>query len=360
MNQQSTTRAYALRVPKKQGEKAIRLTISLGLLDKRLKIIQENGSLLVPLVQKPSSRHVEKIRKVLDSFEIVIQSFIAQTKHTESALDIAADHLPRHLLASFPRAVDFVGEIAIVEIPSELTEYRNFVGEAILKAHKNVQTVLAKSSAVGGVCRLREYEVIAGLPDMETIHREHGCRYLVDLSKVYFSPRLSHEHLRVASQVKEKEIVVDMFAGVGPFSVLIAKICSEVKVYAVDVNPDAVMHLEKNIIVNGVLGKVTPILGDIRKIVHEKLRGTADRVIMNLPESAVKYVDVACEALKPEGGTVHYYEFAEGLNAVEAAKNHLTEAVSRTRRTIRRFSSARIVREVAPYKWQVALDANIR
>ena len=360
MNQLSTITAYALKVPKKQGEKAVRLSISLGLLDKRLKIIQENGSLLVPLVQKPCSGHVEEIRKVLDSFEIVVQRFVAQTKYPKSALDIAAERLPPNICASFPRAIDFVGGIAIVEVPSELTEYRNVVGEAVLKAHKNVQTVLAKSGAVEGVCRLREYEVIAGLPNMETVHREHGCRYFVDLSKVYFSPRLSHEHHRVASLVKEKETVVDMFAGVGPFSVLIAKLRSEVKVYAVDVNPDAVRYLEKNIVANGVLEKVTSVLGDVRKIVHKKLHRTADRVIMNLPESAVEYVDVACEALKPEGGTVHYYEFTEGLNAVKAAKNHLTEAVSKTGRSIKEFSSARIVREVAPFKWQVALDANIR
>jgi tRNA (guanine37-N1)-methyltransferase len=253
-----------------------------------------------------------------------------------------------------------VGEIAVVELPSELAEYKNLVGEAILEAHKNVRTVLAKSGVVEGVCRLREYEVIAGLPNTETVHREHGCKYFLDLEKVYFSPRLSHEHYRVASQVKGTETVIDMFAGVGPFSVLIAKLHNDVKVFAVDVNPDAVRYLEKNIITNGVFGKVVPILGDVRKVVRERLQGTADRVIMNLPEKAVEYVDVACEALKPEGGIVHYYEFAEGLNAVEVAKKHLSEAISKTGRSISGFSSARTVREVAPFKFQVVVDAIIR
>jgi tRNA (guanine37-N1)-methyltransferase len=359
MSQKSTKKAYALKVPKEKGEKAIRLAASLGLLDKNLKIVLENGFLLVPLLQKPRHEQVEKTRRALDAFEIVVHGFTVQAKYPKSALDIAADWLPPRLLASFPRAVDFVGEIAIVEVPSELEEYKNLVGESVLKAHKNVRTVLAKSSAVEGVCRLREYEVIAGLASTETVHREHGCRYFLDLKKVYFSPRLSTEHYRVASQVRENETVIDMFTGVGPFSVLIAKLHNVVKVYAVDVNSDAVRYLEKNVVANGVLGKVVPIFGDIRKVVQERLPRTADRAIMNLPERAVEFVDVACEALKPEGGILHYYEFAEGLNAVEAAKRHLTEAVSRTGRNISGFLSARTVREVAPFRWQIVLDAII-
>jgi tRNA (guanine37-N1)-methyltransferase len=219
---------------------------------------------------------------------------------------------------------------------------------------------VAKSGAVRGVCRLREYEVIAGLPCTETVYKEHGCKYFLDLKKVYFSPRLCHEHHRIASQVEENETVIDMFAGTGPFSVLIAKLHNDVRVYAVDVNPDAVRYLEKNVIANSVLGKVVPILGEIKRVVQEKLRRTADRVIMNLPESAIEYVDVACQALRSEGGIMHYYEFAEGLNAVDAAKRHLMEAVNRTGRNITGFLSARIVREVAPFKWQVVVDAVIR
>jgi tRNA (guanine37-N1)-methyltransferase len=359
MGQKSTIKAYSLKVPKGQGEKAIRLAASLGLLDKNLQIVLENGFLLVPLIQKPHHKQVEETHRTLDDFEIVVHEFTVQARHPKSALDIATDLLPPQLSASFPRAVDFVGEIAIVEIPSELEEYKNLVGESVLKAHKNVRTVLAKSSAVEGICRLREYEVIAGLPSTETVHREHSCRYFLDLKKAYFSPRLSHEHYRVASQVKENETVIDMFTGVGPFSVLIAKMHNQVKVYAVDVNSDAVRYLEKNVVANGVLGKVVPVLGDARKVVQERLHGTADRVIMNLPERAVEYVDVACEALRPEGGIMHYYEFAEGLNAVEVAKRHLTEAMSGTGRNISSFLSARTVREVAPFRWQVAVDAII-
>ncbi len=351
-------KAYALKVPKKQGEAAIRLASTLCLLDKRLKILQKNGFLFIPLVQKPCSKMLYKLS--LDVFEVVFEEFVAQTKYAKKGVDAFAVCLPQHLQESFPRSIDFVGEIAIVEVPPELIDYKHVVGKAILESYKKVRTVLAKSGAVDGVYRLRSYEVIGGVSSMETVHRENGCKFFLDLSKVYFSPRLSYEHLRVASQVKERETVIDMFAGVGPFSVLAAKLCKKVKIYAVDVNPEAVKYLEKNVFANRVSGKVTPILGDVRKIVGEKMRGIADRVIMNLPERSLEYVDVACESLKPEGAVVHYYEFAKGSNATATVKKHLVEAVSKSGRCVQHISFTRIVREVAPFKWQIVIDAIIK
>src|SRR3989337_4513003 len=131
--------------------------------------------------------------------------------------------LPPHLKASLPKALDIVGDIAIVEVPPELETQKNLIGKAILEAHRNVRTVLAKAGAVSGDYRLRDFEVIAGEHNTSTIHKEFGCSYQVDVAKAYFSPRLSHEHERVASLVQNGETVADLFAGVGPFSVLIGK-----------------------------------------------------------------------------------------------------------------------------------------
>jgi len=207
---------------------------------------------------------------------------------------------------------------------------------------------------------LREFEVIAGVEKTETVHREHGCVYHVDLAKAYFSPRLSHEHDRVASLVREGEILVDMFSGVGPFSILMAKRRENVRVYAIDVNPDAVNFLRRNIAVNRVEKKVLPILGDARQVVRESFMGIADRVIMNLPERAIEYVDVACKVIKPEGGIMHYYEFTSAPNPLETAKVRLIEAMKRTNREVKEILLARIVRATAPFTWQVAVDAEIQ
>ena len=352
--------ATCLKVPKNLGEQAIRLVGKLEIFNRELKIQQIEGCLCIPLTNEPPPAILKKIENNLPKFEISIHNFPERKKRHFIPLDFLADKLPPNLLASVPRAIDFVGDIAIVEIPPELTDHKKIIGEAILKAHKQTSTVLAKSSAVEGVYRIRDFEVIAGIKKTVTVYREYGCMYHVDVAKAYFSPRLSTEHNRVASQVKDGETVVDLFAGVGPFAILIAKKHENVRVYAVDVNPDAIALLKRNIAVNRAEKQVVPLFGDARQVVREQLSGKADRVIMNLPETALEFVDVACEALKPDGGIIHYYGFVKASNPLETAKVRLSEAVSQNNRQIKNFLLAKTVREVAPYTWQVVVDAQIQ
>jgi tRNA (guanine37-N1)-methyltransferase len=352
--------APCLRVPKILGEKAISIVRRLGLFNKNLKVHKAGDYLFIPLVAEPQPSHVEEFTRNLLEFEVTVHSFPERIDRRLKLVDRLDDKLPPHLLASLPHAMDFVGDIAIVEVPPELESYKDLIGNAIMTVHKNVKTVLGKAGAVEGVYRLRAFEVLAGMDKTETVHREFGCVYHVDLAKAYFSPRLSHEHDRVASQVQEDETVVDMFAGVGPFSILAAKRRTNVKVFAIDANPDAVQLLKRNIYANNVEETVTPILGDVRQVVKEGLVGVADRVIMNLPEAALDYVDVACEALKPSGGIMHYYEFASAPNPLDAAKVRLIEGIDKTDRNVDEILLARRVRATAPYAWQVVADAKIK
>ena len=352
--------APSLKVPKILGEKAIILARSLNLFNRDLKVHQIGDYLYIPLITEPQTSHVKEIERSLPKFKVIVHSFPERVKRPLKLVDILEDKLPPHLLASLPHAIDFVGDIAVIEIPPELQSYKKIIGEAILRAHKQVQTVLGKAGAVEGVYRLREFEFIAGLDKTETVHREYGCVYHVDLAKAYFSPRLSHEHNRVASQVKEDETVIDMFTGVGPFSIPIAKKCENVQVFAIDANPDAIQLLKRNISANSVEKKVTAIFGDVRQIVKKGLIGVADRVIMNLPEKAIEYVDVACEAIKPDGGIMHYYGFASVPKPLETAKIRLIEAIKQTNRDLRKILLKRIVRTTAPYTWQVVVDTEIQ
>jgi tRNA (guanine37-N1)-methyltransferase len=352
--------ANCLKIPKNLGEQAIRLVGELEIFDHKLKIQQIEDCLCIPLTREPPPAILNRFEEKLPEFEISTHNFPEQKKRHLKPLDFLADKLPPHLLGNIPRAIDFVGDIAIVEIPPELSTYKKEIGEAILKAHKQINTVLAKLSAVEGVYRVRDFEVIAGAEKTATVYSEYGCVYHVDVAKAYFSPRLSTEHNRVASQIKEGETVVDLFAGVGPFAIPIAKKQENVRVYAVDVNPDATALLKRNIAVNRAEKQVVPILGDARQVVREQLSGKADRVIMNLPETALEFVDVACEALKPDGGIIHYYSFVKAAKPLETAKVRLTEAVSQNNRQVKKLLLAKTVREVAPYKWQVVVDAQIQ
>jgi tRNA (guanine37-N1)-methyltransferase len=350
--------SVCLKVPKQEGEKALILAKKLGIIDSEREIQRNTDSIYVPLLSRPSEDKMKTLKKQIADCEISTHAFSERKKHKASLADLLADILPPHLLASLPHAVDFVGNIAIIEIPPELDSYKKNIGEAILNANQNLRTVLAKAGSINGTFRLREFTVIAGEPKTETVHKEYGCQYYVDIAKAYFSPRLSNEHNRIASSVSDGEIVVDMFTGVGPFAIQIAKAHANVKVYAVDLNPYAIEYLRKNVRLSRVESRVYPILGDARRVVHERLLDVADRVIMNLPEKALEFIDVACEALKPTGGVVHFYSFINASDPIENLQRHFTEEVEKNGRRVKKIK-VKFVRATAPYEWQVVLDAEI-
>lgn len=191
---------------------------------------------------------------------------------------------------------------------------------------------------------------------------EHGCLFKVDLKKCYFSPRLSYERIRIARLIKPHEFVVNMFAGVGPFSIIIAKHSDAEKVYSIDVNPTAVRFMQENVLLNHVFNRVVPLKGDAKTIIAEKLQNTADRVLMPLPDKAYEYLDSAIMALKPKGGWVHYYDFEHARkdeNPIDKVKAKVSEklALMNVKFT---FPFSRIVRDTGPRWQQVALDIQIR
>lgn len=353
-------KAKCLRTPKLLGEKTLILASKLKILDRQLEIQRDEQFIYIPLANQPSREQLKTLREHVTGSTVTVHSLPERKKPTKSLLQLLGDELPPHLLASLPHAMDFVGDIAIIDVPLEFEQYRSIIGMAILKGNKKVHTVLAKEGPIGGTYRLREFTVIAGEPRTETVHKEYGCLYYVDLAEAYFSPRLSFEHRRIASLVKNGETVVDLFAGVGPFSVQIAKNQQNVEVYAVDLNPEAVKYLERNIRVNRLTGRVHPILGDARQVVNNKLSGVADRAIMNLPEKALQFVDVACKTIKSQGGTVHFYGFIKESDSLENLRANFTEAVERFGRSVEKVLFSRLVRETAPYEWQAVLDARIR
>jgi len=219
-------------------------------------------------------------------------------------------HLSDEELRQF-RAFDVIGDIAVVKLPEKLLPKKHLIGQTLMEVHTNVRTVLNQTTPVRGEFRTRELEVIAGEPRTETVYREGGCSFKADLARVYFSPRLATERLRVARLVKPGEVVINLFAGVGCYSVLIGKYSEATRVYSIDKNPSAFEYMRENIRINKVGDIVVPILGDARDVVENRLAGQADRVLMPLPELARDFFDVALKALKPAGGVVHFYDFGQ-------------------------------------------------
>ncbi len=351
--------AVCLKVSKDMGEKIIALAGKFGLIEKSLSIHREDDQLCIPLNRQPEAAELETLRDQVADLQLTTATFVAKRPAEETLTQLLEKQLPQELHPSIPHSLDIIGDIAIIEIPPQLKTYESTIGQAILKTHKNIKTALAKAGAISGVYRIRDLTLIAGENKTRTVYHEYGCQYHVDVAKAYFSPRLSREHQRVASLVQDGETVVDLFAGVGPFSVLIAKLNPEVKVYAVDINPEAVELLKTNARVNRVDNRLYPILGDARQLSNGKLCGLADRVIMNLPETAIDFVDAACQTVKPQGGIVHFYGFIRKPDTIEEMKNRFAEATEKAGRKVAEFLYAKSVRETAPYESQVVLDAKI-
>jgi tRNA (guanine37-N1)-methyltransferase len=173
-------------------------------------------------------------------------------------------------LDSIFSAFDIIGDIAIIKIPKSFGANKKIIGDTILRNLKAVKTVFAQTSSVTGNFRIRELEYLAGENKTETEYRENGCRFKVDVAKVYFSPRLSTERLRVAMMVRDGEVITNMFAGVGTYSVLIAKKNKRCKVYSIDSNPVAIELCRINAKANKVEDNVVPLLGDAQEVIKKK------------------------------------------------------------------------------------------
>jgi tRNA (guanine37-N1)-methyltransferase len=262
-----------------------------------------------------------------------------------------------HIYSSY----DIVGAIAIIRLKSTAEMNAKRIADAVMSVHGNVKTVLAQTSAVGGDFRLRSLSYVAGENRTVTVHKESGCIFTVDVSKCYFSPRLSHERKRIASLVQPDETVVNMFAGVGCFSIIIAKHANSAKVYSIDINPVAVQFMTENIRLNRVYGKVVPMLGDAKQVIESQLGGCADRVLMPLPEKAFDYLPHAVSALKSSGGWLHVHTFEHGTkteNPAEKAKQKITEALNALSVGFE-VPYVRVVRSTGPNWRQIATDIHI-
>jgi len=275
---------------------------------------------------------------------------------------VLADKLEPEQLKQIYKTYDIVGDIAVIRVPEPLRHHSKLIAEAIMSTHREVKAVWRQSSSVSGDYRLRSLEFLLGEKTTETLYKEHGCVYKIDLRKAYFSPRLSYERLRIAELIQPGEVVVNMFAGVGCYSIAIAKHSEPLKVFSIDVNPCAFQYLHENIRLNRVADVVVPIQGDAKKVTEKELQNAADRVLMPLPERAYEYLDYAMLALKPTGGWIHYYGFEyakKNENPVETAETKMSEKMRRLCSNFR-VEFGRIVRPIGPRWYQVVLDIHVK
>lgn len=210
-------------------------------------------------------------------------------------------------LALAPRAFDTVGDIAVLNFDEEFPAgKKTVVAESLLETFKNIHVVAEKESKVDSEYRVPTLKVLAGEQRTETIHTEYGYKLKLDVSDVYFSPRLGTERMRVASQVRDGESVLVLFAGVGPYAIAVARKAKPSKVVAIELNPRAVEYMRDNVRLNKVSDRVEVIEGDARDSIPG---GEYDRILMPLPKDAGDFLEATIPCLK-KGGVIHFYSFA--------------------------------------------------
>jgi len=253
-------------------------------------------------------------------------------------------------------AFDQIGNIIIVRIPDLLLPKKKLIGETLLEQVKSVRSVFHQSSSVEGEFRTRDLEILAGDDKTETEYKESGCRFVVDVRKAFFSPRLSSERIRIAELVNDGEVIVNMFGGIGMFSIIAAK-KKKCTVYNIDINPDAANFCQKNIAINKLYGNIISIHGDASDVIKNQLENKSDRTLMLLPEKSDEFLSSAILASK-NNGVIHYYSHIHADKKLDAAKlseQHYLE-VTPVKSAI---LGSKIVRPVGPRFYQTVVDAKI-
>jgi tRNA (guanine37-N1)-methyltransferase len=264
------------KVYKADGQKTIEMLKNLGKLDLEYKIIKEGDYLYIPVKGDISGYNTVNMDGILSS---------------------------RKKVEKVSFSYDIIGSIAIIK--GKTIEEAKYLSD-FLKTRKNIKTIYI-DKGISGEFRTRQLELVYGNPETKALYKENGIKLNVDVARAYFSPRLASERLRIEKEVVPGEFIIDMFAGIGPFSILIA-MEKECKIIGMDINPDAIEIFNENIKLNKITGKINAICGDSGKLIESY--SNADRVIMNLPHEAWKYLTLAYNAIKP-GGLVNYYEICD-------------------------------------------------
>jgi tRNA (guanine37-N1)-methyltransferase len=260
---------------------------------------------------------------------------------------------------------DLIGNIAIVKFPQNFSNSRKInLAKNLLKKIESIKTVIEKKGKIKGRLRKQENKYLAGEKTKEVLYKENNCVFRFNIDDVYFSPRLSNERKDIAKKIKNKEEVLVMFAGVGPFSIVIAKNSNAKKVYSNEINRNANKYAKLNLELNNVNDKIVLLSGDIRKIAEkiskEKLRTEGiqapskfDVIIMPRPKLKNTFLKEAF-ILSKKGTRIFYYDFCKFDEIKEITEKIINEAKKNKKKV--KIINIKKAGEIAPYKIRVRVD----
>lgn len=319
---------------------------ALGALDPYRAVTEGDGRVLVPVTCAEAARSAPHARLV--EAPVPPSPRRSPIHRVREAL---RGRLPDRLLGALPSGFQRVGEVVLLRLPPILHEH----GEAIGEAYGTVLDAKAVLRMEGAKGPLREPQArrLWGAKQTETVHRENGLAYRLDPQRVLFSAGNHRERHRVADTVTPGETVVDLFAGVGYFTLPLAR--AGARVVACEVNPTSVTYLEENLRLNDLEHRVTVRPGDARDNAPE---ATADRVLMGYFPGTLDFLPTAMSTLRPQGGTLHVHLEQEGPNPMNEAEHALDRhpALDDHETTV---LNARRVKTIGPHRFHIALDVEV-
>jgi tRNA wybutosine-synthesizing protein 2 len=253
-----------------------------------------------------------------------------------------------------PSGFQRIGKIIIVNLPEELHGHARKIGFTVLRNFPHVKTVCMRTGPVSGELREPSVRVIAGEENTVTVHKENNCVYRIDVSKLMFSKGNLFERGRLPSVVQPGETVVDMFSGIGYFSIPIARFARPARIFAIDKNPVAIEYLKENIRLNRVGDRIVPMCGDCREV---RFGDIGDRIIMGFLPGTCQYLPAAFEAMKPEGGVIHYHDTFSKEELWEKPLDILETYGFRHGYSMDKVTYKNTVKEYAPNVYHVVIDA---
>jgi tRNA (guanine37-N1)-methyltransferase len=331
---------WALRIPYITAEDIRMVLHHAGYIHPDAQIRRDDTHILIPVIKKPEPDELGALPGAGENIVVIEAEFEPKRKKPSLAE-----------ILGFKPNFDVIGDIAIIDADDpDATR----IAKALMN-RKSINVVLGAVSPVEGAFRTRQWVVLAGEHRTRTIHKEHGCRYNVDLAGAYFSARLGTERKRVADMVKPGQYVADLFAGVGPFCVLIGKSVPGARVVAVDKNPRAVELLRENIRLNR-LANVKAVEDDARHAAVN-MKHSTDHVIMNLPHSAREFLNCGILAAK-SGGVVHFYDITHENDLYGTSWKLIQEAAACVGKKVECVEK-RIVRSYAPHQYNVCIEFRV-
>jgi tRNA wybutosine-synthesizing protein 2 len=335
-------------VPPKRGEEMKEKAISQEFLDTTRKILKiRNGKeyfLEIPVTEAAGER--------VEIFPVTEQEKPEFQTKNRSLRDYLKNVFSETELAYLPSGWQILGDIIIVSIPEMLEDKKAMVAETLLSMYPKCRCVV-RDFGIEGQFRQPKRELLLG-SGTETVHKEHGCYFKQDVTKVMYSKGNLEERRRM-SRLGNGEIVVDMFAGIGYFSIPMAVHSKPRRITCIELNPQSFAYLEENIRLNHVEDIISPIFGDCAKQIPD---GQADRVLMGYVGTTHQYLEPAIKALKKSGGTLHYHETVPEKLSKTRPQERIRNAAMTQGRSVEILETRRI-KKYSPGVLHVVVDARV-